>query len=205
MAAAKKVDLKKEQKQLYTAPIGEVSEVPVPPANYLMISGKGDPNKSKEYSEAIEALFSVAYALKFSVKKSRGIDYGVMPLEGLWWTEAGKPFQSEDKSSWCWTAMILQPEYVTQELFKSVLEEVHKKKKLPALSRIRFEKYTEGKAIQIMHIGPYSEEHSTIERLHRYAQERGYKLAGKHHEIYLNNPPRTAPPKLKTILRQPVQ
>jgi hypothetical protein len=205
MVATTKVDLKKEQKQLYTAPTGEVSEVPVPPANYLMVSGVGDPNTSQEYKEAVEALFSVSYALKFSVKKAKGIDYAVMPLEGLWWTEAGKPFQSEDKSSWCWTTMIRQPEYVTQELYRTVLDDVKKKKKLPALSRIRFETYAEGKAIQIMHVGPYSEEHATIERLHHYARERGYKLTGKHHEIYLNNPPRTAPPKLKTILRQPVQ
>jgi hypothetical protein len=205
MVSTKKVDLKKEQKQLYTAPTNGVSEVPVPPANYLMVSGAGDPNTSKEYREAVEALFSVSYALKFSIKKTKGIDYAVMPLEGLWWTEAGKPFQSEDKSSWCWTAMILQPEYVTQQLFKNILEEVRKKKELPALSRVRFETYREGKAIQTMHIGPYSEEHPTIERLHRYAQEHGYSLAGKHHEIYLNNPPRTAPPRLKTILRQPVQ
>lgn len=205
IATINKVDLKKEMKQLYTAPAGEVVEVVVPGANYLMIDGKGDPNTSKEYSAAIEALFSVSYPLKFAIKKRSGIDYSVMPLEGLWWPEAGALFQGGDRSSWCWTAMILQPEDVTQPLFEEICRDVTKKKKLPALPRLRLQHYSEGKAVQTMHTGPYSEEHSTIDRLHRYATDHGYTLAGKHHEIYLNTPQRTAPEKLKTILRQPVR
>jgi hypothetical protein len=203
MITTKKIDLKKKSKQLYTAFADEISEVLVPAANYLMIDGKGDPNVSKEYGEAIEALFSAAYALKFAVKKTRGIDYSVMPLEGLWWTEGGKPFESEKRNAWCWSAIILQPEYVTPQLFRDILEDM-KKKQLPALSRLRFDTYSEGKAVQVMHSGPYSEEHSTIARLHQYVRDHGYTLVGKHHEIYLNTPQRTAPEKLKTILRQPV-
>ena len=205
LAAMSKLDLKKEMKQLYTAPADAVVEITVPAANYLMIDGKGDPNTSHEYREAVEALFSVAYPLKFAVRKKEGIDYGVMPLEGLWWIEGGKPFQRENKNSWRWTAMILQPEFVTKQLFEEVLQEVKKKKKLPALPLLRMERYAEGKVVQTMHHGPYSEEDPTIARLHKHAQDQGYTLAGKHHEIYLNTPDRTAPEKLKTILRQPVR
>jgi len=202
--AIKKLDLKKELKAFYSVAPNRIEEVTPPEASYLMIDGKGDPNTSKEYQEAIETLFSVSYPLKFAMKKSKKIDYGVMPLEGLWWTESGS-FDIREKTKWSWTAMILQPEYVTKQLLDTVLEEVRKKKELPALDRLRFTRFLEGRAVQIMHTGPYSEEQSTIERMHDYIQERGYRLAGKHHEIYLNSPQRTASSKLKTILRQPVR
>lgn len=201
----KKLDLKKELKELYDAPKGEVAEVEVPPIKYLMVDGKGDPNTSQEYREAVEALFSVAYGLKFSVKKSGGPDYSVMPLEGLWSSGENKPFTPGNKKDWLWTAMIAQPPVVTKQLLNPVLEQVSKKKKLPALSRLRFEPLTEGKSVQIMHIGPYSAEGPAIAKLHQHAEEHGYSLSGRHHEIYLNTPDRTAPEKLKTILRQPVR
>jgi hypothetical protein len=203
--SANKLDLKKELKSIYDAPRDSVAEVNVPSMHYLMVDGKGDPNTSPEYREAIEALFSTAYALKFAVKKSGGPDYGVMPLEGLWWAEEGKSFDPGNRNDWLWTAGIAQPAVVTEELFESTIEQVKKKKKIPSLSRLRFEPLAEGKSVQTMHVGPYSAEGPAIAKLHHYARERGYSLAGKHHEIYLNTPDRTAPEKLKTIIRQPIQ
>lgn len=152
-------------------------------------------------------MYAISYAIKFSVKKDRGIDYGVMPLEGLWWADDMSLFTTS-KDIWKWTAMIMQPEYVTPAIFKSDLEQVAKKKKLPALSKARFRNFHEGKSAQIMYIGPYSDEGPTIQKIHEFLRERGYTfdgLAQKHHEIYLGDPRRTAPEKLKTIIRQPVR
>ena len=201
----KKIDLKKEMGQLYNPTAKAVAELEVPRANYLMIDGQGDPNRSEQYRDAVEALFSVSYALKFAVKKTENIDYGVMPLEGLWWPSAGEAFDIGNKNSWNWTALILQPEYVTPQRFEQILPEVAKKKSLPSLHHLRLECLSEGKSLQILHLGPYSAEAPTIARLHTHAQANGYTYNGKHHEIYLNDPARTAPEKLKTILRQPVR
>ncbi|TKJ29790.1 MAG: hypothetical protein CEE40_07405 [Chloroflexi bacterium B3_Chlor] len=200
-----KIDFKKELKHLYRPSAKEVALVDVPEMNFLMIDGRGDPNTSQEYQEALEALYAVSYALKFMVKKSEAtVDYVVMPLEGLWWTEDMTEFSMDDKDIWKWTAMIMQPEYVTRAFVDEALREVEEKKNPPALSKTRFESYHEGLAVQIMHIGPYSEEAPTIEKLHAFARERGYQLRGKHHEIYLSDPRRTAPDRLKTVIRQPV-
>jgi len=153
----------------------------------------------------VEALYSVSYALKFLIKKgATGVDYGVMPLEGLWWVDDMAEFSVDNKGIWKWTVMIMQPEFVTKELVDKALEEVEKKKNLPALSKIRFESYHEGQSAQIMHIGPFSAEGPTIEKLHGFIKEKGYSLRGKHHEIYLSDPRRTAPEKMKTVLRQPI-
>ncbi|HEC35301.1 MAG TPA: hypothetical protein ENI39_02060 [Anaerolineae bacterium] len=200
-----KVDLKKDLKHLYNPSAKEVSVVDVPPMNFLMIDGAGDPNVSLEYRQAMEALFSLSYALKFRIKKCNGLDYAVMPLEGLWWTDDPSQFSMNNKGIWKWTAMIMQPEYVTGELLAEALAEVRKKKDLAVLDRVRFESYHEGLSAQIMHIGPYAAEEPTIARLHRFIRENGYELRGKHHEIYLSDPRRTAPEKLRTVLRQPVQ
>lgn len=197
------IDLKKDFKQLYNQSAKEVSVVDVPPMNFLMIDGAGDPNVSVEYQQAMEALFSLSYTLKFRVKKITGVDYAVMPLEGLWWTD--DPSQLVDKGLWKWTAMIMQPEFVTAELVAEALAEVREKKGLAALDRVRFETYHEGLSAQIMHIGPYDAEGPTIARLHSFIRESGYEPWGKHHEIYLSDPRRTAPEKLKTVLRQPVR
>jgi hypothetical protein len=199
------VDLKKDLKHLYNPSAKEVSVVDVPPMNFLMIDGAGDPNVSLEYQQAMEALFSLSYALKFRVKKSNGVDYAVMPLEGLWWTDDPGQFSMSNKGIWKWTAMIMQPEYVTGELFAEALAEVRRKKDLVALDRVRFESYHEGLSAQIMHIGPYAAEEPTIARLHSFIRENGYELSGKHHEIYLSDPRRTAPEKLRTVLRQPIR
>jgi hypothetical protein len=201
----KKLDLKKEMKQLYAASAKDVAEVIVPPMSYVMIDGQGDPNTSADYHAAVEALFSVSYTLKFAMKKSGGADYSVMPLESLWWTEGNKPFEWGEKSDWHWTAMIAQPSFVTREEFKSALDALKKKKDLAALPRMRFEPYKEGKSLQILHVGPYSAEGPTVARLRDRAKQNDYSFSGKHHEIYLSTPDRTAPEKLKTIIRQPVK
>ncbi len=200
-----KIDFKKEFKHLYNPSSKEPAIVDVPEMNFLMVDGEGDPNTAQEYKDAVEALYSVSYALKFMIKKSEvAVDYGVMPLEGLWWADDMTQFSVENKDIWKWTSMIMQPKYATKELFNKATEQVEKKKNLPALLKIRFESFNEGLSAQIMHIGPYSVEGPTIERLHDFIKEKGYELRGKHHEIYLADPRRSAPEKMKTVLRQPV-
>lgn len=205
----KKIDLKKELKHLYNPSTKEISIVDVPKMNFLMVDGKGDPNTSQEYKEAIEALYTVSYSLKFMIKKGEtAIDYVVMPLEGLWWTDDMAQFSTENKGIWKWTAMIMQPEYVTKDLVTKAFEQVEKKKNPPALSKMRFESFHEGLSAQIMHIGPYSAEGPTIKKLHSFIKEKGYEFDGlvqKHHEIYLSDPRRTAPEKMKTVIRQPME
>jgi len=199
----KKIDLKKELKHLYNPP-KEIALVDVPEMNFLIIDGAGNPNTSQEYQNAIESLYAVSYTLKFMVKKEKAVDYVVMPLEGLWWTEPMSQFTMENKDMWQWTAMIMQPEYVTEELFNRAVEQVQIKKNLPSLSKIKFKSLHEGLSTQLMYIGPYSAEGPTIEKLHNFIEENGYELRGKHHEIYLSDPRRSAPEKLKTVIRQPV-
>jgi len=197
-------DLKKELKNLYNPSAKEVSIVDVPAMNFLVIDGEGAPT-SPQYSAAIEALFSVAYTLKFMVKKSKGIDYSVMPLESLWWADDMSKFIADRKDEWKWTAMIMQPKYVTSDDFNLTVEQVKKKKNPAALPKVRFESFKEGPSAQIMYVGPFSAEESTILKMHAHIQNSGHMLSGKHHEIYLNNPATTAPEKLKTIIRQPMK
>ncbi len=199
-----KVDLKKELKNLYKPSAKKVSIVDVPAMNFLLVDGEGAPT-SQQYSEAIEALFSVAYTLKFMVKKGKGVDFAVMPLEGLWWVDDMTKFSAVRKDEWKWTAMIMQPKYVGADDFNLAVEQVKKKKNPPTLSKVRFESFKEGPAAQIMYMGPFSAEGPTIAKIHVYIQNSGHTLSGKHHEIYLNNPATTAPEKLKTILRQPMK
>jgi hypothetical protein len=199
-----KVDLKKEFKNLYNPSAKEVSVVDVPAMNFLVVDGEGAPS-SPQYSAAVEALFSVAYSLKFMVKKGKEIDYPVMPLEGLWWVEDMTKFSADRKDEWKWTAMIMQPKYVTSDEFNLAVEQVKKKKNPAALPKVRFERFKEGPAAQIMYVGPFSAEEPTIVKIHAHIQNGGNVLSGKHHEIYLNNPATTAPEKLKTIIRQPMK
>jgi len=201
----KKIDLKKELKHLYSVSTKEVAIVDVPEMKFLMVDGDGNPNDSQEFKEGIEALYSVSYTLKFMIKKGEtAVDYVVLPLEGLWWSDDMAAFSAGEKDKWKWTLMIMQPRYVTEDLFETAAHEVGKKKNPPALSRIRYKSYHEGLSAQIMHIGPYSGEGPTIERLHSFIKEKGHNLRGKHHEIYLSDPRRTAPEKIKTIIRQPM-
>jgi len=200
-----RLDFKKQWKHLYNPSSQQASVVDVPPMNFLMVDGAGDPNTSPAYQEALEALYSLSYTLKFRVRKSLGLDYVVMPLEGLWWTDRPDAFSLEHREDWKWTAMIAQPEVVTPEHFEEARAEVRARTSLPALDRVRLERYHEGLSAQILHVGPYAAEGPTIARLHGFIQEHGYELNGRHHEIYLSDPRRTAPEKLRTVLRQPIR
>lgn len=199
-----KLDLKREWKELYSAP-REPALIKVPPLNYAMIDGDGDPNNSPLFVENTQALYAISFALKFALKKSDKGDYAVMPLEGLWWMKANKKYDPADRANWLWTLMIVQPPPVTRVFFNKALEQVQAKKGLAALDRVRFEKLNEGRAVQLLHIGPYSAEEPNLKRIREFMAANGYKHGGKHHEIYLGDPRRAEPEKLKTILRQPVK
>lgn len=201
-----KIDYKKELKELYGGKVGENVKVNVPSMKYIMIDGKGNPNTANEFTEAIEALYPVSYTLKFMSKLGLGKDYGVMPLEGLFWTKDMASFDANDKDSWLWTLMIMQPEMITDKMFEKAVAQVKIKKNPPALDKLRFEELTEGKSAQVMYIGPYSDEGPIIQKLHDFIKQDEGKFNGltkKHHEIYLSDMRRTAPEKLKTIIRQP--
>lgn len=199
-----KVDLKRELPELYSA-ARRPGLVEVPELAFLMIDGHGDPNRAPEYAQAVEAIYAVAYTAKFIVKRAPdGIDFTVMPLEGLWWTPDYSTFTTDDKSAWDWTMMIAQPEHVTAEVVEQARAKAARKKSLGAIGRVRLEHFREGSAAQVVHIGPYATEGPTIQSLHAFIAEKGYERAGKHHEIYLSNPRRSAPEKMKTIVRQPV-
>lgn len=201
-----KLDLKAELKWLYGPSAKEVVLVDVPAMNFLMVDGEGDPNTSKKYAEAVEALYAAAYTLKFKVKKGPlAIDYPVMALEGLWWADDMSSFLAGEKGSWRWTMMIMQPEFITPNLVEEARAELKKKKSLPALELLRLEGFDEGRCAQTMHLGPYSAEGPTIARVHAFIAGAGLALRGKHHEIYMGDPRRTAPEKLRTIIRQPVE
>lgn len=201
----KKVDLKKELKHLYQPSAKEVVQIDVPTMNYLMVDGEGDPNTSQAYSDAVEALFMVSYAAKFMVKKgASAVDYGVMPLEGLWWADDMSRFTTTDKSNWKWTMMIVQPSFVTPDIIDSAIADVKKKKNPPAIFKLRLEAFAEGKCAQILHIGPFFEEGPTIEKVHQFIDSKS-KRTGKHHEVYLSDIRKADPSKWKTIIRQPMQ
>lgn len=208
MPAVSKIDLKKTEKRLYTPSSKAFELIDVPPMAFLMIDGEGDPNTSQAYMDAMEALYGLAYTLKFASKKQAGVDYVVMPLEGLWWAQEMAAFDAEttDKDAWHWCSMIRQPDHITAEMVAAAAEELRAKKDPAALDQVRFETYHEGLSVQIMHVGPYSEEGPTLQRLHEeYLPQNGLIENGKHHEIYLGDPRRTAPERLRTVLRQPVR
>ena len=200
-----KLDLKKTFKHLYEPSVREFSIVDVPPMNFIMIDGHGNPNTSIEYAESLQALYSVAYTLKFMIKKEMAVDYPVMASEGLWWMDDMREFSVARKDDWKWTMMIMQPEIVSPQLFSRAVDAAMKKKGEVALSRLRLEQFHEGLAAQIMYFGPYADEGPTIARLHKHIEECGYVRFGKHHEIYLGDPRRTAPEKLRTVIRQPMR
>ena len=200
-----KIDYGKQLKHLYAPSARKVDIVEVPQMNFLMVDGEGDPNTSKSFSDAIEALYPVAYTLKFMVKKGEiGIDYGVMPLEALWWADDMSAFSTGNKDAWKWTMMIMQPEFITREMVKEAMAEVARKKKPVSLPLVRFETFEEGKSAQTLHIGHFSEEGPTIEKVHSFIENNGSRRIGKHHEIYLSDLRRTAPEKWKIIVRQPM-
>lgn len=200
-----KLDLKKEYKSLFTASAKEASEIVVPELNYFMVDGEGDPNNSPVFQEAAGLLYGLSYTLKFMIKKQNlGPDYSVMALEGLWWSDDMKCFDMDNKDIWKWTLMILQPDFITKDLYKKAKAEVEKKKGI-SFEKVRFEKFHEGLSAQIMHIGPYATEGPTVQKLHDFIKESGRSLRGIHHEIYLGDPRKAKPEKLKTIIRQPIK
>jgi hypothetical protein len=202
----KKIDLKKELKHLYQPSAKEVVQVDVPTMNNLMVDGEGDPNTSQAFSDAVEALFAVSYAVKIMIKKGPlALDYGVMPLEGLWWADDMSNFSIEDKSNWKWTLMIMQPDFVKKEMIDIAISNVRKKKNPTEISKVCFEALSEEKCAQILHVGLFSEEGSTIEKVHQFIERRGSKRIDNHHEIYLSDIRKADPVKWKTIIRQPMQ
>ena len=190
-------------KALYTAKRDLAEELTIPAMNFLMIDGEGDPNGNPEFQVCTEALYGIAYATKFALKKSKELEYKIPPLEGLWWSERMGSFLEGKKDEWQWTLMIMQPKGVTATAIEKAREIIVAKKNNPAIPRVRFAEFKEGRVAQILHIGPYGNERVTIERLHRFIKDRGGILHGKHHEIYIGDPRRSAPEKLKTIIRQP--
>lgn len=200
---ADKYDVKRAYRQLYS-PAATFTAVTVPPLQYIAIEGEGDPNTAPAYAAAIEALFGVAYTLKFE-SKSAGRDFVVGPLEALWRADDMSTFVSRDKSAWQWTAMIHQPEWITEALVDAAVAKVAAKTGNPALALLKLGTLDEGECIQILHIGSYDDEAPTLELLHdTYMPEHGLRFNGQHHEIYLSDARRTEPAKLKTVLRQPV-
>lgn len=199
-----KLDLKKELKHLYHASPKEVVRVEVPALQFLMIDGQGDPNTSREYAEAVEALFSVSYTAKFLLKRGpSGVDYAVMPLEGLWWSDDWASFVTTRRRDWKWTMMVVQPDFVDEALIQTAIAAAQRKKALTALSKLRLERFTEGSCCQTLHVGPFTSEGATIARLHEVILAAG-SLRGKHHEIYLSDIRRAAPERWKTVIRQPM-
>ncbi|SHM96831.1 GyrI-like domain-containing protein [Mucilaginibacter sp. OK098] len=201
----KKIDFKKELQDLYKVSASKIEVVTAPQLNYLMIDGCGDPNSSQLFQNAVEALFSLSYTIKFMLKKGiQQIDYGVMPLEGLWFSDNINNFSMENKAAWKWTLMIMQPKFVTASIVSMAVEQASKKKDMPMLNDISFGTMDEGLCAQVLHSGPYNNEPATIARLHAFIKDNDYSFNGNHREIYLNDMRRTAPEKLRTIIRQPI-
>lgn len=198
-------DIKKDKRSLYSAK-KQFEVVDVPALNFLMADGEGNPNTSPLYKDVVQALYSTAYAVRALAIDEVGKKHTVGPLEGLWWADDMRVFTSRDEDEWKWRLMIVQPDWVTDQLFKQGLENAIEKHDLAAGDRIRFEEYDEGKSVQVLHVGPYDQEGPTIARMHgEYMSEHGLKPRGSHHEVYLSDVRRTDPSRLRTILRQPVE
>jgi hypothetical protein len=204
-----KLDLKKQYKHLYQPPANEVVVVEVPELLFAMLDGRiapGEtPSTSATFEDAVGALYGIAYTLKFISKKRETdpVDYGVMPLEGLWWADSGE-FDPERSEPWNYTLLILQPDHVDEALFEEARRQLQRKKPHSAAGALRLERFHERLSIQTMHVGPYADEPRTLARMRAFAGANGYAYRGRHHEIYLGDPRRAAPEKLRTVLRQPV-
>jgi hypothetical protein len=207
----KTLDLRGELKQFYAPPAKKVELIDVPEFQFAVIDGAiepgAEPGNSPAFASAMEAMYGIAYTLKFMSKLRQvdPIDYPVMALEGLWWVEAGE-FSLARKDNWTWTVMILQPDHITPEMFEEARAQVRAKRgDSPALAQLRLEHFREGLCVQALHVGPYGDEPATIARMDAFAAEHGCVMRGKHHEIYLGDPRRAAPEKLRTVLRHPVE
>ncbi|XBH21351.1 GyrI-like domain-containing protein [Jonesiaceae bacterium BS-20] len=188
----------------YRAKAGKFQVIEVPTMQYLMIDGHGDPNTAPEYVQALQALYPVAYKLKFASRNELGRDYVVPPLEGLWWAQDMDTFTvARDKTQWDWTMMIMVPDWIRQDLFDAVLAQVGAQDAPAALDLVRLEHLEEGCSVQTLHVGSYDEEAGVLAQMHgEFIPQENLQMIGKHHEIYLSDPRRTAPEKLRTILRQ---
>jgi hypothetical protein len=210
MSKTSKLDLQKELKHLYAPSAKTIELVDVPRFRYAMVDGQLEPGQAPEtslaFQDAMQALYGISFTLKFmsKLRKSNPVDYKVMALEGLWWTDA-RGFSFDKSEPWQFTLMIMQPEHITRKMYQEALQKLQDKKDNPALSRLRFEGFHEGLCIQTMHVGPYDQEPATIARMKSFAEESELLFRGKHHEIYLGDPRRCKPERLKTVLRQPVQ
>jgi hypothetical protein len=201
-----KLDLKKELKEIYKASTRKPNLVDVPKGRFLSITGRGEPG-GLAYTNALNALYAVAYTLKFK-SKTDGRDFTVMPLEGLWWWDAQNFTSFVDappKDEWNWRSLIRFPDFITQNVVEVAKVEAKAKKNIAEIDKIILETFNEGLSAQIMHIGPYSEEEPTIQKLHSFIKEMGYKMKGLHHEIYMSDPRRVPKERWKTIIRQPVK
>jgi hypothetical protein len=214
-----KIDFKRELKHLYAPSRGVFTTVEVPDMQFLMVDGAGDPNSAQRYQDAVSALYAVAYKLKFMSKRTLERDYVVPPLEGLWWmpgldglakadsVEAWlAAFAASDRDMWQWTMMIMQPDWITPEMVAEAHESALEDEDTRTMQAMRLAVFQEGMAVQTLHVGPYAAEGPLLADLHvNVLPAQGLREAGKHHEIYLSDPRRVAPEKLKTVLRQPVQ
>lgn len=200
-----KIDFKKTMPS-YRARRSRFEVLDLPELQYLMIDGAGDPNTAPQYAQALQTLYPVAYALKFLSKQELGRDYVVPPLEGLWWADDMAAFTTaRDKSAWYWTVMLMVPEWLGEQHVTEAMNRAAAKVPSAHLADLRFETLSEGRCVQTLHVGSYDDEAAVLADLHeRFIPEHGYAMTGKHHEIYLSDPRRTSPEKLRTILRQPV-
>lgn len=199
-------DLKRELRHLYAPRNTEWALVDVPEQRFLAVDGRGDPNTAPAYARAVEALYSVAYTLKFAVKRAGGRDFVVAPLEGLWWADDWAAFTRRDKDAWRWTMLICQPDWITREMIDDARDAALAKKKRPAIAEVRTLTLSEGRCAQALHVGSYDDETPLLDRLHNgYLAEHGLEPTGRHHEVYLGDPRRTEPARLRTVLRQPVR
>lgn len=201
-----KTDFKKSL-ACYTARRGKFDIVDVPPLRYVMVDGRGDPNTAQSYADAISAVYPVAYALKFFSKNELGRDYVVMPLEALWWASNMDVFTTErDKSQWNWTVLNMVPDWIEQDMFDTAVAESTDKRHNSIDVDLRMETLREGRCVQTLHVGSYDDEAEVLRRLHNeFIPAEGAMMTGRHHEIYLSDPRRVDPSKLRTILRQPIE
>lgn len=205
-----KLDLRKQFKTLFSPSAKQVEVVDVPSLQFAMINGlipeHESPGTSADFEDAMQALYGISYTLKFMsrLSKDNPIDYTVMALEALWWVEHND-FEFSKKQEWLFKAMIMQPDHISPAMFSEALDKLNKKKPSPAVSKLKLDKFAEGRCIQVMHLGPYSAEPATIDRMKAFMKENHLVRNGHHHEIYLGDPRKSAPEKLKTILRQPVK
>jgi hypothetical protein len=199
-----KYDVKRAHRALYAPSAREFTLVDVPPMRYLAVDGHGDPNTVDEYAEAVEALYAVAYAVKFRSKRELGRDVVVAPLEGLWRADDPSVFVTREKHTWDWTLLIAQPDWIDDDFIADAIAAARAKASRPGLDRVRLLELHEGPSVQILHVGPYDDEGPTLARMHdEWMPQHGVTFGGDHHEIYLGDPRRTAPERLRTILRQP--